>query len=165
MVALLPSQVEEDVDLAQILAEFGTLPAIVTPMDGPYEEGEMPPAEYRPPDVFATPAGRMTVLVRQVLWRLRRFRRRKGTCCSQYRRGLVRRPGERWRNFDYSLLRQQCLNRGMQWIAFENAQMSLICLARACSIFVGTDLTPIHRFDLVRIVRVVHSASLRTIWR
>ena len=31
MVALLPSQVEEDVDLAHILAELGTLPAIVTP--------------------------------------------------------------------------------------------------------------------------------------
>ena len=33
-VALLPAQVEEDVDLAQVLADFGTLPAIVTPNPG-----------------------------------------------------------------------------------------------------------------------------------
>ena len=49
---------EEDVDLARILAEFGTLPVSVTPIDDPHEEGEMPPAEYRlpavPTDVFAT---------------------------------------------------------------------------------------------------------------
>ena len=36
-VSLLPAQVEEDVDLAQILAEFGTLPAIVTPIHDPQE--------------------------------------------------------------------------------------------------------------------------------
>ena len=35
--ALLPSQVEEDVDLAQILAEFGTL------VNLSYEKGAMPP--------------------------------------------------------------------------------------------------------------------------
>ena len=61
VVPLLPAQVEEDVDLAQILAEFGTLPAIVTPINDPQEEREMPPAEYRPPevpaDVFVNPAG------------------------------------------------------------------------------------------------------------
>ena len=61
VVRLLPAQVEEDVDLAQILAEFGTLPAIVTPINDPQEEREMPPVEYRPPevpaDVFVTPAG------------------------------------------------------------------------------------------------------------
>ena len=38
-----PMQVEEDVDLAQILAEFGTLPAIVTPIDDPHEEGRCTP--------------------------------------------------------------------------------------------------------------------------
>ena len=61
IVALSPSQVEEDVDLVQILAEFSTLPAIVTPIVDPYEKGEMPSTEYRPPevptDVLATPAG------------------------------------------------------------------------------------------------------------
>ena len=46
VVALLPAQVEEDVDLAQILAEFGTLPTIVTPIYDPQEEREMPPAGY-----------------------------------------------------------------------------------------------------------------------
>ena len=55
------SQGEDDVDLAQILAEFGTLPAFVTPIIDHYAEGEMPPTEYHPPevltDVFATPAG------------------------------------------------------------------------------------------------------------
>ena len=44
-VALLSVQVEEDVDLAQILAEFGTLPAIVTPIHDPQEAWVMPPAE------------------------------------------------------------------------------------------------------------------------
>ena len=38
--------------------------------------------------------------------------------------------------------------------------MSLMCLARARSMFVGTDLTPMHHFVLVRIVRAVRSASL-----
>ena len=136
VVPLLPAQVEEDVDLTQILAEFGTLPAIVTPINDPHEEREMPPEEYRPPevpaDLFVTPVGRMTVLgghrrgrwaVRQVLWRLRRllrFRRQRGTCCSQNRSGLVRRPGERrriidYRRFPYRLLRL-CLNQWMYWM-------------------------------------------------
>ena len=60
VVSLLPAQVEEDVDLAQILAEFGTLPAIVTPINDS-QEARVPPAENRPPeapaDVFVTPAG------------------------------------------------------------------------------------------------------------
>ena len=43
IVPLLPEQVEEDVDLAHILAEFGTLPAIVTPIDDPHEERKLPP--------------------------------------------------------------------------------------------------------------------------
>ena len=60
-VSRLPAQLEEDVDLAQILAEFGTLLAIVTPIHDPQETRVMPPAEYRPPealaDVLVTPAG------------------------------------------------------------------------------------------------------------
>ena len=60
-VALLPAHVEGDVDLAQILAEFGTLPATVTPINDPQEARVMPPAEYRlpevPADVFVAPAG------------------------------------------------------------------------------------------------------------
>ena len=60
-VSCLPARVEEDVDLAQMLAEFGTLSAIVTPIHDPQEARVMPPAEYRPPetpaDVFVTPAG------------------------------------------------------------------------------------------------------------
>ena len=59
--ALLPAQGKEDVDLAQILAEFGTLPAIVTPIHDPQEARVVPPAEYQPPeapaDVFVAPAG------------------------------------------------------------------------------------------------------------
>ena len=54
-VALLPAQVGEDVDLAQILAEFGTLPAIVTPINNPQEARVMPPET--PADVFVAPAG------------------------------------------------------------------------------------------------------------
>ena len=60
-VALLPAQVEENVDLAQVLAEFGTLPAIVTPIHDPLEERVVPPAECRTPgahvDLLVTPAG------------------------------------------------------------------------------------------------------------
>ena len=59
--ALLPAQVEEDVDLAQVLAEFGTLPAIVTPIHDPQEERVVPPAECRTPDahvdLLVAPAG------------------------------------------------------------------------------------------------------------
>ena len=61
VMALLPAQVEEDVDLAHVLAEFSTLPAIVTPMHDPAEERVVPPAEYRPPEapvvLLVTPAG------------------------------------------------------------------------------------------------------------
>ena len=61
IVGLSPSQGEDDVDLAQILAEFGTLPAFLTPIIDHYAEGEMPPTEYHPPevptDLFAMPAG------------------------------------------------------------------------------------------------------------
>ena len=73
MVALWLSQVEEDVNLAQILAEFGTLPEIVTTIADPYEKGEIPPPPRNidrlkvPTDVYATPAGRMMVLVHQVI--------------------------------------------------------------------------------------------------
>ena len=60
-VALLSAQMEEDVDLAHILAEFGTLPAIVTPINDAQEARVMPPVESRPPeapaDVFVAPAG------------------------------------------------------------------------------------------------------------
>ena len=37
-VTLLSAQVEEEVDLAQVLAEFNSLPAIVTPLHNPQEE-------------------------------------------------------------------------------------------------------------------------------
>ena len=61
IVTLSPSQVEDDVDLAQLLAEFGSLSAFVTPIVDTYEKGEIPPTQYRPPevptDVLATPAG------------------------------------------------------------------------------------------------------------
>ena len=50
VVALLPTQLEEDVDLAQVLAAFGTLPVIVTPIRDPEEERVVPPAECRAPD-------------------------------------------------------------------------------------------------------------------
>ena len=43
IVGLSPSQGEDDVDLAHILAEFGTLPAFVTPIIDHYAEREMPP--------------------------------------------------------------------------------------------------------------------------
>ena len=58
MVAPLPTQVEEDVDLAQVLAEFSTLPVIVTPIHDPTKE-------YRPPEapvvLLVTPAGPIVV--------------------------------------------------------------------------------------------------------
>ena len=63
IVGLLPSQGEDDINLTQILAEFGTLPAFMTPIIDQYAEGEMPPTEYNPPevppDLFVMPAGPM----------------------------------------------------------------------------------------------------------
>ena len=47
---LLPSQGEDDINLARILAEFSTLPAFVSPIMDKYAEGEMPPTEYHPPE-------------------------------------------------------------------------------------------------------------------
>ena len=43
IVGLLPSQGEDDINLTQILAEFGTLPAFVTPIIDQYAEGRCPP--------------------------------------------------------------------------------------------------------------------------
>ena len=58
---LLPSQGEDDINLARILAEFSTLPAFVSPIMDKYAEGEMPPTEYHPPelppDLFVMPVG------------------------------------------------------------------------------------------------------------
>ena len=48
---LLPSQGEDDINLARILAEFSTLPAFVSPIMDQYAEGEMPPTEYHPPEL------------------------------------------------------------------------------------------------------------------
>ena len=52
---------EEDIELAQVLADFGTLPAIVTPVRDPQGELVVTPAEYWVPDVqgglFVVPAG------------------------------------------------------------------------------------------------------------
>ena len=51
IVGLLPSQEEDDINLTQILTEFATLPAFVTPIIDQYAEGEMPPTEYHHPEV------------------------------------------------------------------------------------------------------------------
>ena len=52
---------EEDVEMVQVLQDFGALPAIVTPIRDPRREQVVPPAEYRAPDVqvgsFVVPAG------------------------------------------------------------------------------------------------------------
>ena len=52
-VSRLPARLEGDVDLAQILAEFVTLPAIVTPIHDPQEMRVMPPAECQPLEALA----------------------------------------------------------------------------------------------------------------
>ena len=60
-VALLPEQVEEDVDLAQVLAEFSSLREIVTPIHDLQVERVVAPAECHTPDthedLLVTPAG------------------------------------------------------------------------------------------------------------
>ena len=56
-VALLPEQIEEDVDLAHVLAEFSSLPAIVTPIHDPQEERVVHPAECRTPDAHVDTGG------------------------------------------------------------------------------------------------------------
>ena len=61
IVGLLPSQGEDDINLSQILAEFASLPALVSPIVDQYAEGEIPTAEYHPlevpTDLLVTPAG------------------------------------------------------------------------------------------------------------
>ena len=61
IVGLLPSQGEDDINLSQILTEFVTLPALVSPIVDQYAEGEIPTAEYQPlevpTDLLVTPAG------------------------------------------------------------------------------------------------------------
>ena len=118
-VALLPAQVEEDVDLAQVLAEFGSLPAIVTPIHDPQEQQVVPPAECRTPDahvdLLVTPAGPTVVPDDDVqpptgsvgcspipLTRLRRYPRR-GICRFKISRGLIR-LGESRRTIEYRRL-------------------------------------------------------------
>ena len=60
-VAPLPAPAEEDIELAQVFADFGTLLAIVTPVQDPQGELVVTPVEYRVPDVqgglFVVPAG------------------------------------------------------------------------------------------------------------
>ena len=53
IVGLLPSQGEDDINLTQILPEFGILPAFVTPIVDQYAEGEIPTTECHPPEVPA----------------------------------------------------------------------------------------------------------------
>ena len=147
-VSHLPARLEEDVDLAQILAEFVTLPAIVTPIHDPQEMRVMPPAECRPPealaDVVVTPAGpadddgrpptgsvgcspgapaapAVPTLERNLMY--------------QDRRRLVRHLGERrriieFRQFPCRPVRQQCANPWTNWIHFGSRRTSLICRAR-----------------------------------
>ena len=61
IVSLLPSQGEDDINLSQILAEFVTLPALVSPIVDQFAEGEIPTAEYHPlevpTDLLVMPAG------------------------------------------------------------------------------------------------------------
>ena len=61
IVGLLPSQGEDDINLTQILPEFGTLPAFVTPLVDQYAEGAIPTTECQPPevptDLFVMPGG------------------------------------------------------------------------------------------------------------
>ena len=56
-----PLPVQADIELAKVLADFGTLPAIVTPVRDPQGELVVTPAEYRVPDIqgglFVVPAG------------------------------------------------------------------------------------------------------------
>ena len=61
IVGLLPSQGEDDINLSQILAEFANRPALLSPIDDQYAEGEILTTEYQPlevpTDLLVTPAG------------------------------------------------------------------------------------------------------------
>ena len=61
IVGLLPSLGEDDINLSQILVEFVTLLALVSPIVDQFAEGEIPTAEYHPlevpTDLLVTPAG------------------------------------------------------------------------------------------------------------
>ena len=174
--ALLPAQVEEDVDQAQMLAEFGTLPAIVMPIHDPQEARAMPPVEYRPPeapaDVVVAPAGpadddrwpptgsvgcstialaapAVPTLERKLLFPEQTWiGPPPGAKTADYRLPAVPLPS--------------CPAAVSQPVGeldtLRECVNVLICLARGRSIFIRTVFTPMHRHDRVRIVRVVHFA-------
>ena len=58
---LLPSQWEDDINLSLILAEFANRPALLSPIDDQYAEGEKLTAKYQPlkvpTDLLVAPAG------------------------------------------------------------------------------------------------------------
>ena len=61
IVGLLPPQGEDDINLSLILAEFANQPALLSPIDDQYAEGERLTAKYQPlkvpTDLLVTPAG------------------------------------------------------------------------------------------------------------
>ena len=165
-VALLPAQVEEDVDLAQVLAEFSTLPVIVTPIHDPPEERVVPPAEYRPPEapmvLLVTPAGPTVVPDDDV----QPPTTQTNPAMPTPEMNLLF-PGQTWVDppAGGELLSvtggspnvssgDWVSTHGTNWIHFESAWMSLICLARGRSIFTRTVITPAHCHVCVRIIRV-----------
>ena len=166
IVGLLSSQGEDDINLTQFLAEFGTLPAFVTPIIDQYAEGEMPPTEYHPPevapDLSVMPARPVDGVSSTRDLTVPAFPR--GGQCSHYIRGVALRRRKSRRNFGCSLRRQRCLSQEIMRIAFESAQMTLMCHARALSTYIGSSITPIHHFVHAGMVRAVPSVSLRTIW-
>ena len=170
---LLPSQGEDDIDLARILAEFSTLPAFVSPIKDKYAEGEMPPTEYHPPelppDLFVMPVGLgdggsltrdLTVL----------------TCppgnappapegCRgfHYIRGVALRRRKSRRNFGCSPRRQRCFSQRIMRINFGSVQVGRMCRARALSTYIWLCIGPIHRFVRVRTGRDAPFVSLHMI--
>ena len=122
---LLPSQGEDDINLARILAEFGTLPAFASPIMDEYAEREMPPTEYHtpelPPDLFVMPAGPGdgSSLTRERRERQgTHLRRRRGCQGSHYIRGVALRRRKSRRNFGCSLRRQRCFSQKIMRINF-----------------------------------------------
>ena len=169
IVGLLPSQGEDDITLSQILAEFVTLPALVSPIVDEYAEGEIPTTEYHPlelpTDLLVTPAGPVDGVRSTRDLKVPAFPTRRGDQCSQYIRGVAPRRRKRRRNFDCSLQRQRCFSQEIKGIAFVSARMPRMCRSRALSTFIGSDTTPLHHFVRARRVRAVPSVSLHTIWR
>ena len=170
---LLPSQGEDDINLARILVEFGTRPAFVSPIMDQYAEGEMPPTEYHPPelppDLFVMPAGPGDggSLTRDLT--VPTFPPGNAPPAPEGMSGF---PLHTWRSpaseekstkFRLQPPETTVFQSEDNAINFGSVRVGRMCHAGALSTYIGLCINPIHHFVRVRTGRDVPFVSLHMI--